>query len=236
MIKILFILTISRPVLLKKIENETFRSLRDNLIDENLTKSLKTNIFNDEVVNMSGKSSFFFNRNITEPQTVSNKTFVRHAHNKTRKYVINYQKVYGLRYSPSDFGIRHTEPEMLPAMSSPLPTKILAPIDNVMRPTPVSRVHATMDLIKTRLQNLITLGANSSSKENKIIQEALTPTKRFLSLFSVIQFNNVPCVGGPVPLRQLQGTCYHKMECAELGGMSVGSCIAGFAVCCVCKR
>lgn len=235
-------LIISRTVLSKRNENDTFHSLSDNLI-EPITKTLKSSIFIDEI---SNKNNFFFNRNHTEPisSAITNKSLVRNA-NKTKQYIINYQQVYGLRYSPSDYGTKYTseaESDLIQAMSSPKPTKILAPsppspilIDNVMKPTPISRIHTAINLIKTRLQNLITLGADSTTKENKIIHDVLTPTKRFLSLFNIVQFSNIPCVGGPSQLRQLQGTCYHKLECIELGGTPVGSCIAGLAVCCVCE-
>lgn len=58
--------------------------------------------------------------------------------------------------------------------------------------------------------------------------------KRFLNIFTILQFENSRCEaqGGA---GSFEGTCYHRLECAKLGGVSMGACAKGYGVCCICK-
>lgn len=58
--------------------------------------------------------------------------------------------------------------------------------------------------------------------------------KRFLNIFTILQFENARCQaqGNNV---NYEGTCYHRMECIENGGVVMGACAKGYGVCCVCK-
>lgn len=89
-----------------------------------------------------------------------------------------------------------------------------------------SRVHTTLQLIKQRVTNLLANGLYTDPNNGG---------QRFLSLFNVIKFANVPCSTGRPPLTPLNGTCYNQQECDELGGVAVDECANGFGVCCVCE-
>jgi len=52
---------------------------------------------------------------------------------------------------------------------------------------------------------------------------------RFLNLFSVIRFSNIPCLGTD----NRNGTCYTEKQCRERSGTLSGTCAGGFGVCCV---
>ncbi|XP_059476250.1 uncharacterized protein LOC132197164 isoform X2 [Neocloeon triangulifer] len=56
-----------------------------------------------------------------------------------------------------------------------------------------------------------------------------TRQSRFLSLFSVVRFENLECgaVSGD------NGTCLAARECLDRGGVASGPCAGGFGVCCV---
>jgi len=56
-------------------------------------------------------------------------------------------------------------------------------------------------------------------------------SQRTFSLFNVIKFKNTGCQS--TSDGNLQGVCYTKQECADLGGSSEGNCAAGFGVCCI---
>ncbi|KAJ6636937.1 hypothetical protein Bhyg_09663 [Pseudolycoriella hygida] len=58
-------------------------------------------------------------------------------------------------------------------------------------------------------------------------------TQRFLNIFNIIKIENIPCASPSLLLMQLNGTCYHKFECDQLGGIAVDTCAGGFGVCCV---
>lgn len=58
--------------------------------------------------------------------------------------------------------------------------------------------------------------------------------KRFLSIFTILQFENSRCQAQGSFL-SYEGTCYHRSECARLGGYVMGACAKGYGVCCVCK-
>ncbi|XP_065338296.1 uncharacterized protein LOC135938542 [Cloeon dipterum] len=68
------------------------------------------------------------------------------------------------------------------------------------------------------------------AKHNSV-EHSVNPTRqsRFLSLFSVVRFENLECgaVSGD------NGTCLAARECIERGGVASGPCAGGFGVCCV---
>eukprot|EP00093_Oithona_nana_P004803 04803.XXX_226673_223125_1 [CDS] Oithona nana genome sequencing. len=51
---------------------------------------------------------------------------------------------------------------------------------------------------------------------------------RFLSLFTIVRFNNDACPAS----NGKNGTCYTAAECSSRGGINEGSCAGGFGVCC----
>lgn len=66
------------------------------------------------------------------------------------------------------------------------------------------------------------------------IQDKPIKNKRFLNIFTILQFENSRCQAQGTFL-SYEGTCYHRSECAALGGYSMGACAKGYGVCCVCK-
>uniref|UniRef100_A0A1B0DLX8 Uncharacterized protein n=1 Tax=Phlebotomus papatasi TaxID=29031 RepID=A0A1B0DLX8_PHLPP len=48
-----------------------------------------------------------------------------------------------------------------------------------------------------------------------------------------MRFPNEPCATSNKSLRQLNGTCYHQLECEQLGGVGIENCANGFGVCCI---
>lgn len=57
---------------------------------------------------------------------------------------------------------------------------------------------------------------------------------KFLSLFTIIKFQNDPCQSTET-MDYYQGICYHATECTALNGTAMGTCANGYGVCCVCK-
>jgi len=55
--------------------------------------------------------------------------------------------------------------------------------------------------------------------------------KKSFSLFSVLKWKNSACQA--VSDDTLQGVCYTKQECDDLGGTEDGNCAAGFGTCCI---
>lgn len=103
---------------------------------------------------------------------------------------------------------------------------------HIMRPN--NRVEHALDFLAQRLKQLLMHSADKARPESKISPH-LSSLGRFLNLFSLIRFENVPCVTAMKPLRQLSGTCYNERDCIELGGIAVDQCAGGFGVCCVCE-
>lgn len=95
---------------------------------------------------------------------------------------------------------------------------------NIMTP---SHVQSTIQLIKSRVKHLFTYGLEAN--------EAAKNGQRFLNIFNVIKFQNVPCSSQKAPLTSMNGTCYNQDECDQLGGVVVDVCAGGFGVCCVCE-
>lgn len=105
---------------------------------------------------------------------------------------------------------------------------------NIMKP---SRVQAALQFINTRVKEFIKYGLRPGGTPviNRVNATAATGSgQRFLNLFNVIKFDNVPCATQLEPLTPLNGTCYHKFECDQLGGVAVDECAGGFGVCCIC--
>lgn len=103
---------------------------------------------------------------------------------------------------------------------------------HIMRPN--NRVEHALDFLAQRLKHLLMHSADKARPESKISPH-LSSLGRFLNLFSLIRFENVPCVTAMKPLRQLSGTCYNEIDCIKLGGIAVDQCADGFGVCCVCE-
>lgn len=104
--------------------------------------------------------------------------------------------------------------------------------NHVMRPN--NRVEHALDFLAGRLKTLLYHSADPSRPESKI-SPPLSSLGKFLQLFNLIKFENIPCVTAHKPLRQLGGTCYTEVECLHLGGIAVDRCANGFGVCCVCE-
>lgn len=104
--------------------------------------------------------------------------------------------------------------------------------NHIMRPN--NRVEYALDFLAARLKKLLYYSGDASRPESKVSPH-LTSLGKLLNLFSLIRFENVPCLTAQKPLRQLSGTCYNEMECANLGGLAVDRCASGFGVCCVCE-
>ncbi|XP_011294130.2 uncharacterized protein LOC101889317 [Musca domestica] len=90
--------------------------------------------------------------------------------------------------------------------------------------------------LATKLKNLLVFG--SPAQVNLIQKHGLVPTvktksKGFLSLFEVIKFENVRCSVNMGDIRSMEGTCYHELECKNLGGIPTERCADGAGVCCI---
>lgn len=104
--------------------------------------------------------------------------------------------------------------------------------NHIMRPN--NRVEHALVFLAERLKKLMYYSADKTRPESKLSPH-LSSLGRFLDLFSLIKFENIPCVTAKKPLRQLSGTCYNEVECFNLGGIAVDRCANGFGVCCVCE-
>lgn len=87
-----------------------------------------------------------------------------------------------------------------------------------------SKIQTALQHLNGKIKNLFSANVNANRN-----------TQRFLNVFNIIKFENVPCASSNAPLTQMNGTCYHKFECDELGGIAIDSCAGGFGVCCICK-
>lgn len=103
---------------------------------------------------------------------------------------------------------------------------------HIMRPN--NRVEHALDFLAHRLKKLLYYSKDKNRFESKLSPH-LNSLARFLNLFSLIKFENIPCLTGKKPLTQLSGTCYNEVECLSLGGIAVDRCPNGFGVCCVCE-
>lgn len=103
--------------------------------------------------------------------------------------------------------------------------------NHIMKPS--NNFANALNFLAARLKKLLYYSTDKDRIESKISPQ-LSSLGRFLNLFTIIKFDNVPCITARKPLRQLSGTCYHELECLQLGGMAVDRCAKGFGVCCVC--
>lgn len=104
--------------------------------------------------------------------------------------------------------------------------------NHIMRPN--NRVEYALDFLANRLKKLLYYSSDYNRPESKVSPQ-LTSLGKFLNLFSLIKFENIPCLTAQRPLKQLSGTCYKESDCANLGGLAVDRCASGFGVCCVCE-
>lgn len=104
--------------------------------------------------------------------------------------------------------------------------------NHIMRPN--NRVEHALDFLAARLKKLIYYSADKTRPESKLSTH-LSSLGKFLNLFSLIKFENIPCITAHKPLRQLSGTCYNEVQCFNLGGIAVDRCAHGLGVCCVCE-
>lgn len=103
---------------------------------------------------------------------------------------------------------------------------------HIMRPN--NRVEHALNFLANRMKNLIYYSGDDKIHQSKVAPHLLTLGK-FLNLFSLMRFDNIACLTGRKPLRQLSGTCLNEVECVNLGGISMDRCANGFGVCCICK-
>ncbi|XP_070507138.1 uncharacterized protein [Chironomus tepperi] len=99
---------------------------------------------------------------------------------------------------------------------------------------PNNRVEHALNFLANRMKHLVYYGPDQKIQESKVSPHLLTLGK-FLNLFSLIRFDNIPCLTGRKPLRQLSGTCLNEVECVNSGGISMDRCANGFGVCCIFK-
>jgi hypothetical protein len=156
---------------------------------------------------------------------------------------LDYYKAYGLRYQPIG-KIRFPEQEFdgLSEQSAEEISNSLMFNDN-LSPPKLNKFNSGLDVIKTsrveralqfivgRFKKLVELSLNLKNGE---LFEAPS-SGRFLNLFNVIKFENAPCSTKSQPLRQMNGVCFQRDECAQLGGTPIDSCANGFGVCCACE-
>lgn len=81
-----------------------------------------------------------------------------------------------------------------------------------------------LDYIGAKIKQFFTYGLQFS------LPSSQQGGPRFLNLFNVIKFDNIPCVSS-----EMSGTCYHDEECRKMGGVAVDRCADGFGVCCACQ-
>lgn len=98
----------------------------------------------------------------------------------------------------------------------------------IQRPKPTSSLKETLQLIRKRLKQWLSLGTDSKA--------SLINGQRFLNVFNVIKFENGPCRSTQEGLTEMSGICYQDFQCTEMGGTSIDECADGLGVCCVCME
>jgi hypothetical protein len=158
---------------------------------------------------------------------------------------LDYYKAYGLRYQPIG-RIRFPEQEFdgLSDESAEEISNFLAFNETMsMAPPKVNKFNSGLNVIKTtRVERALQFVAG---RFRKLLEISLnlrngelfeSPSSgRFLNLFNIIKFENAPCTTKSQPLRQMNGVCFQRDECAHLGGTPIDSCANGFGVCCACE-
>lgn len=148
--------------------------------------------------------------------------------NLNKNRYLDYKNIYKLRFNPieNDFGKNTKLSEVLENAVTVCEEEILeevtteVPINNknIMRPN-------SLNFLSPQIKSFLNFTKSESSNGSK----------RFLNLFNIIKFQNGPCFASNILYGQMNGTCFHKTECDQLGGLSLNSCANGFGVCCVCK-
>jgi hypothetical protein len=159
---------------------------------------------------------------------------------------LDYYKAYGLRYQPIgkirfpeqvfDGLSEQSAEEIMSNSVSFNETLTLAPpklnkFNSGLNVIKTSRVERALQFIVGRFKKLLELSLNLKNGE---LFEAPS-SGHFLNLFNVIKFENAPCTTKSQPLRQMNGVCFQRDECAQLGGNPIDSCANGFGVCCACE-
>lgn len=96
---------------------------------------------------------------------------------------------------------------------------------------PKNYLRDALNYFKSRLKQLFNYGVFL----NLPLAHPQNGGSRFLNLFNVIKFENIPCTSSQTMLTEMSGTCYHEDECRQMGGTAVDNCADGFGVCCVCE-
>lgn len=95
---------------------------------------------------------------------------------------------------------------------------------NAVQPT--SSLRQTLNLLKTRLKQMFKSG----------LKIPISHGERFLSVFNVINLENVPCTSTQPMITEISGICYEDYDCSRKGGTAIDTCADGFGVCCICKN
>ncbi|GAB0093103.1 uncharacterized protein DMENIID0001_081660 [Sergentomyia squamirostris] len=136
--------------------------------------------------------------------------------NCSRESELGHREKYGLRYEPQNRRV-DTFPDDLVEENEVFPEEQTS-----------STINQVFSYILTRLAGLFRVYRATESKA--LVSR---PGRRFLNLFNIVRFPNEPCSSSKKFLRQLNGTCYHQLECEQQGGVGIANCANGFGVCCV---
>ncbi|XP_055678018.1 uncharacterized protein LOC129786801 [Lutzomyia longipalpis] len=145
--------------------------------------------------------------------------------NSSGEYLLDYKTRYGLRYEPVRRRVDVFEDVEEFEESNEVNPEGRAS----------SRLTQIFKYILARLGSLFRTYRASEAKgagQQGLISK---PGTRFLNLFNIVRFPNEPCsTSNPKKfLKTLNGTCYHEVECEQLGGVPIDNCASGFGVCCV---
>lgn len=130
---------------------------------------------------------------------------------------------------PTDAPYVNKRPPSSVGNSTFLYRPIIPPMTDVTRPK--NYLRDALNYFKSRLKQLFNYGLFL----NVPLAQPQNGASRFLSLFNVIKFENIPCTSSQTMLTEMSGTCYHVDECRQMGGTAVDNCADGFGVCCVCE-
>lgn len=169
-----------------------------------------TTITNDIEEGNQNEGSYYTEEGILST-SLQNETIWPEVTNETSNFVDDSQIYDGQSSSENANLYQHVKQ----------PSKNVNSYQHVAQP---SKIAAALQHLNTKIKNLFSVDVNANPS-----------TQRFLNVFNIIKFENVPCVTSKPPLTSLDGTCYHKYECDQLGGIAVDTCAGGFGVCCVCK-
>lgn len=103
---------------------------------------------------------------------------------------------------------------------------------NIMKP---SRIKIALEYLSNRIKQLFRNGIPLTLNSIQINNNPMDNGQRFLNIFNIVKFENIPCTTRQNRLTPLKGVCYHKHECKRFGGIAVDECASGFGVCCICK-